>query len=255
MPRPKSAPRSLSEREEQKSKARTLRSQVQSGLLSSSDEEEDASQRNRRGASSASAQSSGTQNRSRSVETPRPTSTQSQSQSSQQADESRASRSVSRHHTPSSTSDEEEEDEEEHDPSQRNRRSRSSTRTPHAPEPVASSSQRRSVSAGPPGGGSTSQNVRPNRRPRIAPLLKEMLRLQLSWHHLIPKANFGRLVRELFDHRYRITPQALEALHEATEVFLVQLFEDAYKCCLHRARVTLAPKDIELVIILRRGIK
>uniref|UniRef100_A0A6E8VT15 Histone domain-containing protein n=1 Tax=Anopheles coluzzii TaxID=1518534 RepID=A0A6E8VT15_ANOCL len=253
MPRPKSAPRSLSERKERKSKARTLRSQAQSDLFSSSEEEEDASQRNRRGASSASSQSSGTQNRSRSVETPRPTSTQSQSQRSQQTDEPRASRSAARQHTPSSTSDEEEEDEEEHDPSQRNRRSRSSTRTPS--EPVASTSQHRSVSAGPPGGGSTSQNVRPNRKPRIAPLLKEMLRLQLSWHHLIPKASFGRLVRELFDHRYRITPQALEALHEATEVFLVQLFEDAYKCCLHRARVTLAPKDIELVIILRRGIK
>uniref|UniRef100_A0A499FSM6 Histone domain-containing protein n=1 Tax=Anopheles arabiensis TaxID=7173 RepID=A0A499FSM6_ANOAR len=252
MPRPKSAPRSLSERKERKSKVRTLRSQAQSDLFSSSEEEEDASQRNRRGASSASAQSSGTQNRSRSVETPRPTSTQSQSQRSQQTDESRASRSAARQHTPS-TSDEEEVDEEEHDPSQRNRRSRSSTRTPS--EPVASTSQRRSVSAGPPGGGSTSQNVRPNRKPRIAPLLKEMLRLQLSWHHLIPKASFGRLVRELFDHRYRITPQALEALHEATEVFLVQLFEDAYKCCLHRARVTLSPKDIELVIILRRGIK
>uniref|UniRef100_A0A182PQC9 Core Histone H2A/H2B/H3 domain-containing protein n=1 Tax=Anopheles epiroticus TaxID=199890 RepID=A0A182PQC9_9DIPT len=166
----------------------------------------------------------------------------------------RASRSRSRQLSSDSSSSEGDEREEQ-EASQRNRRSQSSTRS-HTPETSASSSQRRSLSADPP---RSRANAAPQSRNqghrRIAPFLKEMLHLQQTWHLLIPKAAFGRVVREVFDNRFRITTEALRALHESSEVFLVQLFEDAYKCCMHRARVTLSPMDIRLVIDLRGGIK
>ena len=38
--------------------------------------------------------------------------------------------------------------------------------------------------------------------------------------------------------------QALMALQEATEAFLITLFEDSYLCSIHAKRVTLMPKDM-----------
>ena len=49
----------------------------------------------------------------------------------------------------------------------------------------------------------------------------------------------------------RVQSVTLECLQEATESYMVQLFEDCYLCCLHRARVTLTDKDVRLVQILR----
>ena len=40
--------------------------------------------------------------------------------------------------------------------------------------------------------------------------------------------------------------QALLALQEAAEAFLVHLFEDAYLLSLQAGRVTLFPKDVQL---------
>lgn len=51
---------------------------------------------------------------------------------------------------------------------------------------------------------------------------------------------------------YRITPQALNALQESLEMYLTQFFEDAYSCTLHRGRLTLTPKDMQLISFLRR---
>lgn len=52
---------------------------------------------------------------------------------------------------------------------------------------------------------------------------------------------------------YRVQSSALEALQEASEMYLVQLFEDSVYCCIHRNRVTVTDKDIRLVRILRGG--
>jgi histone H3/H4 len=41
------------------------------------------------------------------------------------------------------------------------------------------------------------------------------------------------------------------ALQEASEAFLVQLFEDANHCAIHAKRVTIMPKDIELTRRIR----
>lgn len=50
---------------------------------------------------------------------------------------------------------------------------------------------------------------------------------------------------------YRITPPALGALQESAEAYLVNLFEDANFCCLHRSRITIHPKDMKLAMYIR----
>lgn len=65
---------------------------------------------------------------------------------------------------------------------------------------------------------------------------------------------FFRCVREalcMYKTDWRVTPQALMALQESCETYLVQLLEDSYICTLHRNRLTLAVKDMYLVKYLR----
>ena len=50
----------------------------------------------------------------------------------------------------------------------------------------------------------------------------------------------------------RITSMAVEAIREAAECYIVSTMEDAYLLAVHAKRVTLFPRDIELVIGLRR---
>jgi histone H3/H4 len=72
----------------------------------------------------------------------------------------------------------------------------------------------------------------------------------------IKKLPFQRLVREIVinfsaDEPFRFTPQALQALHVASEDYLVGLFEDSYLCALHAKRVTLMRKDMNLARRIR----
>ncbi|XP_021566964.1 histone H3-like centromeric protein A [Carlito syrichta] len=85
---------------------------------------------------------------------------------------------------------------------------------------------------------------------------KEIRNLQKSTHLLLRKAPFSRLVREIcvkftrgVDFNWQ--SQALLALQEAAEAFLVHLFEDAYLLSLHAGRVTLFPKDVQLARRIR----
>lgn len=85
---------------------------------------------------------------------------------------------------------------------------------------------------------------------RQTALLNDIRRLQSVTSNIIPKLPFSRLIREVImqyaDAQMRITPVALEALQEMAEIYLTHLFEDSYKCTLHRERVTLMVKDMEL---------
>lgn len=87
------------------------------------------------------------------------------------------------------------------------------------------------------------------------PSLREIKRLQNSTDNLIPRLPFARLVREILMSfncdGYRIQRLALEALQEASEMYLTLLMEDAYRCTLHRQRLTLMPIDIQLVRLIR----
>ncbi|KAM4866887.1 histone H3-like centromeric protein A [Thomomys bottae] len=86
--------------------------------------------------------------------------------------------------------------------------------------------------------------------------LKEIQRLQKSTHLLLRKLPFARVAREIctkftrgIDFSWQA--QALLALQEAAEAFLVHLFEDAYLLSLHAGRVTLFPKDVQLARRIR----
>ena len=79
--------------------------------------------------------------------------------------------------------------------------------------------------------------------------LREIRRYQKSTELLMRKLPFQRLVREIaqdFKSDLRFQSSALAALQEASEAFLVGLFEDSNLCALHAKRVTIMDKDIRL---------
>ena len=86
--------------------------------------------------------------------------------------------------------------------------------------------------------------------------LREIRQFQKSTDLLIRRAPFARLVREVAadihgDMRFQST--AVLALQEASEAYLVGLFEAANLCAIHAKRVTLMPKDMLLARRIRGG--
>jgi histone H3/H4 len=88
--------------------------------------------------------------------------------------------------------------------------------------------------------------------------LEEIRRLQNTTTVLLPKLSFARVVRDVSD---KLTPEgkrwqanALNAIHQAAEDYLIHLFEDAYVviiffslcyrnlCAIHAKRVTIMIK-------------
>ena len=84
--------------------------------------------------------------------------------------------------------------------------------------------------------------------------LREIRRYQKSTELLIRKLPFQRLVREIAqdypcsggDGSVRFQSAALVALQEASEAYLVGLFDDTNLCAIHAKRVTIMPRDIQL---------
>ena len=79
--------------------------------------------------------------------------------------------------------------------------------------------------------------------------LQEIQRYQKSTELLIRKMPFQRLVREIaqdFKIYLRFQSGAILALQEASEAYLVGLFEDSNLCAIHAKRVTIMTKDIQL---------
>ena len=84
--------------------------------------------------------------------------------------------------------------------------------------------------------------------------LREIRKFQKSTELLIRKLPFQRLVREIsndFKADLRFHSQALLALQEAAEAYLVGLFEDTNLCAIHAKRVTIMPKDLQLARRIR----
>ena len=86
--------------------------------------------------------------------------------------------------------------------------------------------------------------------------LQEIRRYQKSTELLIRKLPFQRLVREIAqdlktDLRFQCA--AISALQEASESYLVGLFEDTNLCAIHAKRVTIMPKDMMLARRIRGG--
>lgn len=86
-------------------------------------------------------------------------------------------------------------------------------------------------------------------------VFREIRRYQSTTNFLIPKFPFAKLIRDVLieygESAYRIQPEALQALQEAAETYLVQYFEDSYACTLHARRCTLVPRDMALIQHLR----
>eukprot|EP00094_Tigriopus_californicus_P013357 TCALIF_12918-PA protein Name:"Similar to Histone H3 (Urechis caupo)" AED:0.57 eAED:0.57 QI:0/0/0/0.33/1/1/3/0/195 len=77
---------------------------------------------------------------------------------------------------------------------------------------------------------------------------------RISTELLIRKLPFQRLVREIaqdFKTDLRFQSSAVMALQEASEAYLVGLFEDTNLCAIHAKRVTIMPKDIQLARRIR----
>jgi histone H3 len=84
--------------------------------------------------------------------------------------------------------------------------------------------------------------------------LREIRRYQKSTDLLIRKLPFQRLVREIaqdFRQDLRFQSTAILALQEASEAYLVGLFEDVNLIAMHAKRVTIMPRDIQLARRIR----
>lgn len=83
----------------------------------------------------------------------------------------------------------------------------------------------------------------------------EIRKYQKGCDLLIRKLPFQRLVREVAeqfsDTSLRFNSQAILALQEASEAYLVALFEDTNLCAIHAKRVTIMPKDMRLARRIR----
>eukprot|EP01115_Flamella_aegyptia_P004198 TRINITY_DN1836_c0_g1_i1.p1 TRINITY_DN1836_c0_g1~~TRINITY_DN1836_c0_g1_i1.p1 ORF type:complete len:136 (+),score=42.24 TRINITY_DN1836_c0_g1_i1:100-507(+) len=111
---------------------------------------------------------------------------------------------------------------------------------------VASKAARKSTSSG---GMKKPHRFRPG---TVA--LREIRRYQKSTDLLIRKLPFQRLVREIaqdYKTDLRFQSASIAALQEASEAYLVGLFEDTNLCAIHAKRVTIMPKDIQLARRIR----
>ena len=87
-------------------------------------------------------------------------------------------------------------------------------------------------------------------RPGTRALL-QIRKYQKSTELLIRKLPFQRLVREVVQEMfktetYRFQSTAILALQEASEAFLVHMFEQCNDICIHGKRVTVQQKDAQL---------
>lgn len=84
--------------------------------------------------------------------------------------------------------------------------------------------------------------------------LREIRKYQKTTEPLIPRAPFKRLVKEVardISPQIRFQQHALAALQEATEAYLVSLFEDTQLLAIHARRQTIKPADIQLARRIR----
>ena len=89
--------------------------------------------------------------------------------------------------------------------------------------------------------------------------LKEIRHYQQLSDLFLPKLPFQRLVQEIAENicqdngtqLKRFQSTAILALQEASEAYLVGLFEDTNLCAIHAKRVTIMKKDMDLALRIR----
>jgi len=84
--------------------------------------------------------------------------------------------------------------------------------------------------------------------------LREIKQFQKTTDTLIQKLPFSRLVRAIAANlgEYRFQTSAIAAVQEATEAYLVGLFEDSQLCAIHAGRVTVYARDMALARRMRQ---
>ena len=81
--------------------------------------------------------------------------------------------------------------------------------------------------------------------------LREIRQYQKSTNLLLRKAPFARLCHKITqDYKTDVRWQAetVASLQQASEYYLVRIFENALRCAIHAKRVILAPKDMQLAM-------
>lgn len=108
----------------------------------------------------------------------------------------------------------------------------------------------------PPANRSTNTTSKRRYRPGTK-ALREIRQYQRSSELLLRKLPFARLVKEIAenyigaDYGIRWQSNAVLALQEACEAFLVHLLEDTNLCAIHAKRVTIMQRDIQLARRIR----
>lgn len=99
---------------------------------------------------------------------------------------------------------------------------------------------------------STSSISKPKRLRPGQGALRQIRKYQGTTNHLVPRLAFQRLVREILQETSirRIQTSALLALQEATEAYLVSLYQDSALCTAHAKRMELKRSDMKLALRL-----
>lgn len=98
------------------------------------------------------------------------------------------------------------------------------------------------------------------RRHRFRPgtvAIREIKRYQKSVDLLLPRAPVKRLIREIaqpYRDELRFSKQAMEALQEASESYIVDLFADANVAAIEHERKTVTARDIRLALLMRHDV-
>ena len=93
------------------------------------------------------------------------------------------------------------------------------------------------------------RQIKPHRYRAGTAVLHDICHFQKSTALLIQRLPFQWSVREIaqdFKTDLRFQSVAILCLQEASEAYLVGLFEDTNLCAIHARRVTIMPKDIKL---------
>jgi histone H3 len=84
--------------------------------------------------------------------------------------------------------------------------------------------------------------------------LKEIRRFARAPDMCIRRASFQQVVKDItweIDSTYKFHTQAILAIQEAAEAYMIGLFEDCNLCAGHARRVTIYPKDMHLARRIR----
>lgn len=101
------------------------------------------------------------------------------------------------------------------------------------------------------------QEKKKRRRKQGTVAIKQIKYYQETTALLLRALPFHRVVREIVENvspehlNIRWKASALIALQEATEAFMVAVFEDTNKAAIHAKRVTIRPEDLHLVRDIR----